>query len=109
MVHLRLISLLCKTTEDWGADEPYLLVSGIRVWGPDKMDNGISRDLRGVPLQRFSNKVRISLYDQDSGFLDDDDFLGTTVVFKSYAGKGEQEHTFTGDGARYVLTYEVLA
>ena len=44
----------------------------------------------------------------DAGYFDDDDDLGTTYAYKSMAGKGVQEHHFTGDGAHYILTFEVI-
>ncbi|MDQ4097198.1 MAG: hypothetical protein M3144_04940, partial [Actinomycetota bacterium] len=34
--------------------------------------------------------------------------LGTVYAFASDAGSGELQHVFAGDGARYVLRYEVL-
>ena len=60
-----------------------------------------------VPL-RSKEKARIDLYDADAGWLDDDDHLGRTYARKSQPGKGAIEHRFTGDGADYLLTYEVL-
>ena len=109
MLDLRLISLVCHGTEDWtGADETYLLAAGRRVWGPNSMNDNDVADLTGIPHQQFRSKIRIDLYDKDAGFVDDDDHLGRTYARASQAGKGEQEHDFTGDGAHYTLTYEVL-
>lgn len=109
MANLRLISLVCNATEDnTGADETYLHVEGKRVWGPTSMNDTESKDLKEVPLIPFRYRVRIDLYDQDAGgWFDKDDHLGTTYVSADQADAGEKEHTFTGDGANYRLTYEV--
>ena len=109
MAKLQLISLVCHGTEDYtGADEPYLLVKGRRIWGPESMNDNDVEDLSRVSPISFSSKARIDLYDQDAGWLDDDDHLGTTYARASFAGRGEYEHHFRGDGAHYTLTYQVL-
>lgn len=109
MAQLRLISLVCHGTEDWtGADETYLLIAGRRVWGPESMNDSDVEDLTRVSPIRFRRKARIDLYDQDAGWVDDDDHLGRTYAYATDAGKGEQEHDFKGDGAHYTLTYEVI-
>ncbi|MBE9591881.1 MAG: hypothetical protein IMF19_00225, partial [Proteobacteria bacterium] len=77
MAELELISLVCKATEDWtGADETYLLLNGRRVWGPNSMNDNDVEDLSRMPKASFHSKVRVDLYDQDSGWFDDDDHLG---------------------------------
>lgn len=109
MPYLKLISLQCKDTEDvTGADETYLLIAGRRVWGPNSMNDNDTADLTGMTPFRFNRSIRIELYDQDAGWWDDDDFLGATFAYLSQMGTGEKEHTFTGDGANYRLTYEVI-
>ena len=58
---------------------------------------------------RFSGRIRIDLYDHDTGLFDDsDDHLGTRYVWSSYAGRGEMTRDFTGSGANYTLTFEVV-
>ncbi len=110
MPQLRLISLVCHTTEDsTGADETYLLLNGQRVWGPQSMNDGDPASLNGLPQYPFQQSVRIELYDQDAGgWIDKDDHLGTIYARAFEAGKGEQTREFTGDGAHYTLTYLVL-
>ena len=108
MTTLKLISIECKRTEDiTGADNPYLRIKGIKVWEA-KMNDEQSKDLGGVPAIDFSGRARITLMEGDAGYFDDDDDLGTTYAYKSMAGKGVQEHHFTGDGAHYILTFEVI-
>jgi hypothetical protein len=106
MPRLRLISLVCHTTEDSGDDEAYLRVRGERVWGGE-MSNEQEVSLEGVPSINFSRRARIDLYDEDSP--DADDHLGTTYARRSHIGQGELEHEFTGDEAHYTLTFRVLA
>ncbi len=109
MPSVRLLSLVCNTTEDsTGPDEAYIRVKGTRVWGPNSMNDGDSADLSGVEAIPFTDSARIELYDQDTGWLDDDDHLGTTYAYANQAGQGEKEHTFDGDDANYRLTYETL-
>lgn len=113
MAQLRLISLVCNATEDSsGADEIYLLVKGNKVWGTKSMDTSPpskkTKNLTGVGLISFTDNARFDLYDEDTGFLDDDDHLGTNYAYSTEAGQGTKERAFTGDGASYLLTYEVL-
>jgi len=61
---LRLISLYCsKTEDDAGADEPYLLVGGIQVWGSEApgLNNGETADLSAVPVIDFDVRARVTL------------------------------------------------
>lgn len=109
MVYLRLISLHCHETEDWGNDEVYLVVLGMVRWGKTSMNENDTQDLTTVGLIRFNKRARIDLYDGDAGYIiDDDDHLGTTYARRSEVGEGEQERLFTGSGARYTLTYQVM-
>jgi hypothetical protein len=109
MPQLKLISIVCNDTEDvTGADETYLLIAGRRVWGPQSMNDNDTQSLDGVPVIRFRRSIRVDLYDQDAGWFDDDDHLGSTYVYSSQMGVGEKEHVFNGDGANYRFTYEVL-
>lgn len=81
MATLRLNSILCKTTEDsTGADEPYLLVGNRQVWGSQSMNDNETEDLTVVPNIPFNSRIRLSLYYQDAGWFDNDDFLGSWVV-----------------------------
>jgi hypothetical protein len=64
--------------------------------------------LRDVPSIEFTDNARLDLYDEDTGFLDDDDHLGTNYAYESEVNQGTKERAFTGDGASYLLTYEVI-
>jgi hypothetical protein len=108
---LRLISLYCSTTEDdAGADEPYLLVNGIEVWGDESpgLNNGQTADLSAVPQITFDVRARVELFDRDlGGAIDPDDLLGRFYAGKSQLDQGEVEYKFVLDDADYTLTYEV--
>jgi hypothetical protein len=115
---LHLISLVCHETEDIsGADDAYVRVGGQRVWGPQRMNNGDSKNLASVLPIEFENEAKIDLYDQDSGTslplwlvtidIDSDDFLGEYIALPSDTEAGEKSVNFTGDGANYTLTFSV--
>lgn len=107
---LRLISLFCSTTEDTtGADEPYLLVNGVKVWGMESpgLNNKETADLSALPVIEFGTRARVELFDLDSP--DDDDLLGRFYAGKMQLGQGEVEYKFVEDDADYTLTYEVTA
>jgi hypothetical protein len=107
--YLRLISIQCIETEDsTGGDEAYLRVAGNKVWGPKSINNGGAYDLTSIEPKLFVGQVEVSLFDEDSGFLDDDDWLGTATITSSEAGLGNRTVFFTQDGANYKLTYRVF-
>jgi hypothetical protein len=111
-MNLRLISLFCAKTEDnTGADEPYLNVNGIRVWGAESpgLNDQETADLSAVPVIPFNTRARIELFDDDPGGADDDDLLGRFYAGGMQRGQGELEYKFTEDDADYTLTYEVTA
>lgn len=101
---LRLVSLHCVTTEDVGSDHAYLLVNGVKVWGPTAMNDGDTADLRQVHPVPFAGTARLSLYDRD--LVDPDDWLGDVVIGPSPAGR-ERTAVFSQQGAHYVLTFVV--
>jgi len=110
MAKLRLISLVCSETEDnTGADEPYLLVDGNEVWGPQSMNDNDREDLRGIEPISFTGSINIKLYDEDvGGWFDDNDLLGSKDVSADLAGAGAKPYEFTKDGGNYTLFCEVL-
>jgi hypothetical protein len=84
----------CVQQEDFnGADDAYLVVDGVTIWGPTQMVNGDSKDIQDVPVDH--DKV-LTLMEGD--FPDDDDNLGA----KRITGPGTYE--FTDDGAHYTVT-----
>jgi hypothetical protein len=109
---LKIRSLTCKKTEDYmGCDEIYITVRGQKVWGPTNM-NTSPADLQTKTIDvdtKFDNRVRIDLWDEDSGWGDDNDHLGRTYAYAGEVGLGEREYVFRGCGASYRMTYEVLA
>jgi hypothetical protein len=105
MPTLKIQKLLCQVPEDNITDEAYLVVNGNKVWGQKDMSAGQSR---AVNVQvNFANSVDIKLFDKDGPF-DPDDYLGTITVTSALKGKGEQKGTFTGEGAKYTLFYQVV-
>ena len=110
MPKLKLKKLKCVETEDFvAADEPYLVVDQNVVWGPGSLANGDTANLQSVDEIEFTGNVGVQLFDQDTGFLDPDDLLGGITIGSGQAGQGLKTASFTGDGANYVLSYEVLA
>lgn len=108
LAHIKLISLKCVKTEDWmGRDETYLTVNGARVWHHN-MNDGETQFLGGVPNFPFAGEVRVALYDGDAGWGDDDDLLGVIVASARDVEEGPIVGSFTGDGAEYILTYEIV-
>jgi hypothetical protein len=109
-MNLRLISLFCSTTEDTtGADEPYILVNGNKVWGSESpgLNDTETADLSAVPVLPFNTRARVELFDNDSP--DDDDLIGRFYAGKLQVGQGELEYKFVEDDADFTLTYEVTA
>lgn len=115
---LHLLSLVCHETEDvTGADDAYIRVGGNRVWGPEKMNNGDSKNLSAVTPVEFESEAKIDLYDQDSGTsipiyittisIDEDDHLGEYTATANDSLSGEKSVNFTKDGANYTLTFRV--
>jgi hypothetical protein len=108
MPTLQLQSIHCHATEDWtGPDEPYLLIGGRKVWGSQSLNDEEQEPLTQVPAVPFNTSLRLSLYDQDSGWWDDDDYLGSWVVWAGELTQGEKEARFNGDGADYSIFYVV--
>jgi hypothetical protein len=101
-------ALVCQQTEDsTGADEPYLLFNGDRIWG-----NGSLNDRQSAYVGKIgdsSGTAEIELFDADAGWFDDDDFLGRVTVTEEQIGQGLQIGRFTEDGASYRLYYTVTA
>ena len=59
-MNLRLISLYCSATEDsTGADEPYLHVNGIKVWGSESpgLNDQETVDLSAVPVTASTRRT----------------------------------------------------
>lgn len=110
MPKLQLIKLACHQTEDWtGPDEAYLMLDGNKIWGPMSLNNGQDANLSSMPPIAFTGVTSLQLYDQDTGVLDPDDFLGAVSIGAGVAGQGLRSGNFNGDGAHYTIYYEVQA
>jgi hypothetical protein len=107
MACLQLQELTCKATQEWtGPDEVYLLINGIRVWGPQSMNDGDEQRLGTVRAIKFTKTAEIKLYDEDTA-VDPDDRLGTITVNASEAGGGVRSGKFERYDANYELLYKV--
>jgi hypothetical protein len=112
MPYVQLIDLFCQQTEDDGTplaeaeDEIYFYI-GARKIGPRDVSVHQPWLLIDHTPVKFSTSVTISMYDEDGGFFDSDDFLGQTVVSRDMVGVGEQRAVFDLDDANYTLTYKV--
>lgn len=106
---LVLVSLHCEETEDTtGADEPYILVNGNRVWGPGSLNDNDTVDLsKAVNPIAFANHANIQVWDQDTGAFDDDDKLGDFTVSSEEVAEGDKSRRISGDGSKYTLFYRV--
>ena len=105
MAILKLKSLHCIETEDnWGADDAYIKVNGVLVWGPTKINDNQSHTLN-VDVN-FADNAAIELFDKDDA--DPDDHLGTNVAWAAHAGQGEKTVYFNADDCNYRLIYLVI-
>jgi hypothetical protein len=101
---LRIKNLHCFETEDYfGADHAYIIVNGVKVWGPVKINNNQRRDVN-VDV-RFSTTATVKLFEKDTG---GDDYLGTWVARDQELNEGELRAYFDADDAYYELLYEVV-
>lgn len=106
---LRLVSLRCWEPEDSEIDEAFIKVDGVKVWGPHGMWRDGERSLLNVTSRLFADNVTIKLYDEDGGFLDPNDHLGTVVVQAADAGTGDHTIWFIADNdAVYSMVYRVI-
>jgi hypothetical protein len=89
-------TLHCQTTEDdWGSDDVYIKVNGVKVWtAQDSINDGESLE---VNLKVKVGDV-ITLYDRDD--LDPDDYIGGDTVEGTTGTL-----VFTADDASYWLDY----
>ncbi len=107
-VKLRLISLVCRQTNDIAsADEAKLQIDGVDVFGPVQIANNESRDLGSVPATKFRRTITVTLIDED--VVGADDNLGTVNIRRDAVGQGVQELTFEENGPDYSLFFKVVA
>lgn len=97
MPTLRLHSLVCDSTEnDIGDDVIYNTVKGKKAWGPKDMNTSPpGHKTRAVNEEvKFTEKIRIELWREDTDWGDDDPQVGKTYAYAAEAGKGEIEYVF---------------
>jgi hypothetical protein len=108
---VQLVSLQCQETEDsTGADEAYLRVNGRFVWGPQSMNDGEYEQINGRNVFAFGSDdtIQVELFDEDTGFWDDDDQIDTLVIESTEISESQPiSKILEGDGAKYTLRYRV--
>jgi hypothetical protein len=118
MPKLKFVSLVCHRPDDISEaddhmfdgtieDEPYILVNHTKVWDGRRMAANDVEDLSGVEPINFNEDVRVELWDQDAGYISDDDQIGRLEIKAHQEGLGELKHEFKRKQARYTLTYKV--
>lgn len=105
------LTLRCDQTEDSGEDEAYLTFSAKgRVWGQDmnEGDPDSTVSLDQLSNLYFGGSAEVRLYDEDTGFLDEDDLLGSLTVTGDMADGADRMAHFDQDGASYWLSYRIV-
>jgi len=110
---LRINSIICFDRQDTGgngrADEPYLEVNGNVVWSEKIFRTGVKNLNLEIPLN--SSMARIILWERDGDDFhgSQDDYLGSTRVYATQAGFGEQKVVFQNKqkGYHYEIYYQV--
>lgn len=113
---LKIKSLTVNDQNEISEDEPYILVDGRQVWN-GHMSTGDTVRFNTNPATneddlspiRFDKMARISLWEDDGDhWYDRNDHLGTHAVYSSQAPQGELSLEFTGGGADYLMTYDIV-
>jgi PKD repeat protein len=109
--YVTLKSIQCGRTEDAFTDETFVIVAtgyekDFKQWGPYDMSSGDTKDI-GISTRFDPNGgANIQVWDADRGdWIDRHDNLGAKIL-SDLVGVGEA--VFTGDGAWYRVTYEVV-
>ena len=97
----KLIRIRCHEENEYGSDEPYLVVNGKTVWSAQGVDAGESREINQV--YRFTRELKVRLYEEDPGGVDSDDFIDEHIIRRAHAGRGELEFHFIGEDAHYSI------
>jgi hypothetical protein len=104
MAQVNFQRIVCRDTQEWFSDEPYLLYNGLPLAGPfSGVDEGEKRNINKV--RNLSGEATVELFESDSP--DADDFLASITISESEAGQGQRARALNGDGARYTLFYVV--
>ncbi|MFD9380436.1 hypothetical protein ACFWBH_33815 [Streptomyces sp. NPDC059999] len=105
MTTVNLNTLQChSTTSGPGADDVYIRVDGVKVYGTHEFDDDDSEELN--VSREFEEKAKIVVRDYDS--TNPDDLIGSFWVHESQAGTGEHAESLTGDGSSYDIYYDVM-
>jgi hypothetical protein len=102
-LNIKRIHAIRLTTDDRlsGKDEPYIRVSGDKVWGPTGINQG---EILGVyHLRGVGSNATIQLWEDDPLY---DDGLGTLSLFRKGFGL-DLLHTFKGKGGEYRIRYDL--
>jgi uncharacterized tellurite resistance protein B-like protein len=106
MARLRLLDIRCVKQQEFGGDQPYLMIRKNKVWSHKDMKSGMTVSLRSLQPISFSDTLDVSLLEHDR--IGRDDVLGGGAITSDLAGKGEQQLDFKDKGHHYQLVYEVL-
>jgi hypothetical protein len=132
---VKLMSLRCLVAQEADGDEIYINVNGRTIWSVGTMRmsarpadadqiseidfaEGTKHTANGIESLPMENKgdfvlagqtepVLIQIKERD--MLLGDDLIGEAAITERDAGRGRIQIAFTGEGAHYMLTYEVTA
>jgi hypothetical protein len=106
VAELHLLDLEClDKNDDWGSDEPYIRVNGVRVWGRGNFDN---RDIFLINLRfAFDEVVTVEVWEDDGGLTGGDDHMATWQIFAAEAGSGVHKVRTQRTFGHYDLRYAV--
>lgn len=131
---LQLVSLRCVTAQEHDGDEIYITAADRTLWsvGGLRMSSRLDDDqlidevdfLHGqlhtrdgwVAMQTFErddyrldidgDRAQVQVWERD--MLLSDDLIGEAIVTANDAGHGNIQLAFTGEGAHYMFTYQVI-
>jgi hypothetical protein len=104
MPRLVITKLTCnETTDGPGADDVFINVNGIRVWGIVEMDSGTT--VSPMSSTQFVQNAVIDVWEYD--WASDNDLIGQTTASAQQLGTGEISIPMNGDDSDYVLQYRV--
>lgn len=92
----------------WGEDETYIKINSKKVW-QDSFSTGTARQVDHQP-QLFRDNAKISLYDEDFGFWNSDDHMGSITIRPNtndpFNTPVINQVTLKGSGSEYLVTYQ---
>ena len=105
MATVKITKIECKTQNEDGGDEIFLMCDGVKVWGGEQ---GISIS-KGKEVQvdyekSYQQTTNIELWEHDDGSRGKSDLLGQKQFEAFSIGSGS--FPCNGDEAQYVVHYE---